>query len=160
MKNQKDYVLVSLVILVILAAVVLLLILFSNDDDSNSGAQTSEITTFQECVDAGNPVLESFPEQCVTEDGQSFVNPDQKIDNGGNGSSGSNNQEYYGSSTFEGCSDNSDCMPNGCNSEICGSSNPTLDSPIVSICALPEEPLPRDLGYSCGCVDNQCMWNK
>lgn len=33
------------------------------------------ITSFQECVDAGYPVLESFPEQCRTPDGSTFVRP-------------------------------------------------------------------------------------
>lgn len=34
---------------------------------------TTDITSFQECVDAGNPVMESYPRQCRTEDGQLFV---------------------------------------------------------------------------------------
>lgn len=32
-----------------------------------------EITSFEECVEAGNPVMESYPRQCRTEDGQLFV---------------------------------------------------------------------------------------
>jgi len=32
-----------------------------------------EITTFEECVEAGNPVAESYPRQCRTEDGELFV---------------------------------------------------------------------------------------
>ncbi len=31
------------------------------------------ITTFEECVEAGYPVLESYPEQCVLPDGRTFV---------------------------------------------------------------------------------------
>jgi len=38
-----------------------------------------EINSFDECVAAGNPVLESYPEQCRTKDGQSFVNDQQLI---------------------------------------------------------------------------------
>lgn len=34
------------------------------------------ITNFQECVAAGNPVMESYPEQCRTADGRLFVNDD------------------------------------------------------------------------------------
>lgn len=34
----------------------------------------SQITNFEECVSAGNPIAESFPEQCFTPDGQAFVN--------------------------------------------------------------------------------------
>lgn len=31
------------------------------------------ITTFEECVAAGNPVMESYPRQCNTPDGKNFV---------------------------------------------------------------------------------------
>jgi len=34
----------------------------------------SPIVTFEQCVEAGNPVMESFPEQCRTQDGVLFVN--------------------------------------------------------------------------------------
>lgn len=33
----------------------------------------SEIDSFESCVKAGNPVLESYPRQCRTSDGRSFV---------------------------------------------------------------------------------------
>jgi hypothetical protein len=36
------------------------------------------ITDFKSCVKAGNPILESYPEQC-TYNGQSFINPNQNI---------------------------------------------------------------------------------
>jgi hypothetical protein len=32
-----------------------------------------DITDFEECVAAGNPVMESYPEQCRTPDGRLFV---------------------------------------------------------------------------------------
>lgn len=31
------------------------------------------ITNFEECIKAGNPVLESYPAQCRTPDGKHFV---------------------------------------------------------------------------------------
>ena len=34
----------------------------------------NSITTFDQCVKAGNPIMESFPEQCRTQDGVLFVN--------------------------------------------------------------------------------------
>ena len=37
-----------------------------------------EVTDFESCVKAGNPILESYPEQC-THNGQSFINPSQNI---------------------------------------------------------------------------------
>lgn len=35
------------------------------------------VTSFQECVAAGNPVQESYPEVCRSKDGRSFTNPEQ-----------------------------------------------------------------------------------
>ena len=45
-------------------------------------SNTKTITNFQECVDAGNPVMESFPEQCAA-NGKTFVNESQKAQNNG-----------------------------------------------------------------------------
>lgn len=46
-----------------------------------SGGGTSPNTTnmnsFADCRAAGYPVMESFPERCLTPDGKSFVNPEQ-----------------------------------------------------------------------------------
>ncbi len=36
------------------------------------------ITTFEECKDAGNPIMESYPEQCSA-DGKTFTNTAQKV---------------------------------------------------------------------------------
>lgn len=33
------------------------------------------ITNFAECVAAGHPIMESYPEQCRTDDGKTFTNP-------------------------------------------------------------------------------------
>jgi hypothetical protein len=40
----------------------------------------SAINNFQECVDAGYPIMESYPEQCMTANGQLFVNQIKQID--------------------------------------------------------------------------------
>lgn len=34
------------------------------------------VTSYAECVAAGYPILETYPEQCRTPDGRTFVNPD------------------------------------------------------------------------------------
>ncbi|NQU77810.1 hypothetical protein HQ544_03880 [Candidatus Falkowbacteria bacterium] len=39
----------------------------------NACTQPPEITNFEECISAGNPAMESYPRQCMTEDGQSFT---------------------------------------------------------------------------------------
>lgn len=33
------------------------------------------INSFEDCVRAGNPVMESYPPQCRTSDGRTFVGP-------------------------------------------------------------------------------------
>ncbi len=38
-----------------------------------------EITSFQQCVDAGGLIQESYPEVCVI-DGHNFTNPNQSLD--------------------------------------------------------------------------------
>jgi hypothetical protein len=53
------------IIIVIFAAVFIV-----NRPDT---APVKQITSFEECVAAGNPVMESYPEQCRTEDGELFV---------------------------------------------------------------------------------------
>jgi len=41
-------------------------------------SKPTTVTDFAGCVKAGNPILESYPEQCV-HNGQSFINPTQNI---------------------------------------------------------------------------------
>lgn len=43
----------------------------------NASVPQPVITSFDECVAAGNPVMESYPEQCRTQDGRLFVNEAQ-----------------------------------------------------------------------------------
>jgi hypothetical protein len=41
-------------------------------------AQKAAVNSFTQCVDAGNPVQESYPEVCVTSTGERFTNPEQR----------------------------------------------------------------------------------
>ena len=41
--------------------------------DEKKQDSTIEITSFEECIKAGNPALESWPRQCRTKDGKSFT---------------------------------------------------------------------------------------
>lgn len=66
-------------------------------------------------------------------------------------------QEYYGSSTLGECSCGCHCVTDGCNGEICRSSK---EESVITPCLLPDKPLPKDLGYSCRCVQAQCQWTK
>lgn len=40
---------------------------------NRGSAAQSSIKTFEDCAEAGNPILESYPERCVTPDGATFT---------------------------------------------------------------------------------------
>ena len=37
------------------------------------------MTTYAQCVEAGFPIVGTYPSQCQTPDGRTFVNPDQQV---------------------------------------------------------------------------------
>lgn len=68
MKNKNTIIIIGLfIIMTSLVGVIAVLLLNANKDDNSS-----EITNFQECIDAGNPAMESYPRQCRAGD-QTFV---------------------------------------------------------------------------------------
>src|SRR3989344_5831665 len=69
-------------IAVVLAIVGALLLAFVQNREE---AQLLSITNFDECVAAGYPIMESYPEQCATPDGRTFVNERQIIPDDGLG---------------------------------------------------------------------------
>lgn len=137
---MKRKILFGLVIMVLLGLAVFFLN-FGSDDTSG------EVTNFQECVEAGYPVMESYPRQCRDSEGNLFVE-EIEFELG---------EEFYGSSSMFPCESDEGCMISGCNGEICQSIE---EESFASICLYPEEPLPEDLGYRCGCFDNKCQWSK
>ncbi len=48
-------------------------------DHASDSTGTSPITNFDECVAAGYPIMESYPEQCRTADGHMFTNEPSSI---------------------------------------------------------------------------------
>lgn len=68
MNNQK--ILISIVVLIILA----ILMFWAYKSQNNiSDNQALSITNFEECKQAGYPIMESYPEQCRTTSGELFV---------------------------------------------------------------------------------------
>lgn len=59
---------IGVTIVIAVVALTLVLVFFVLDDQQNQA-----INSFDECVAAGYPVLESYPEQCKTPDGKSFT---------------------------------------------------------------------------------------
>jgi len=89
--NTKKFWLITVIFIVALAVVILALRFFSGDEDTwlCSGGQWvkhghpsapqpttgcgEEIKNFDDCVAAGNPIMEIYPEQCRSKDGRIFV---------------------------------------------------------------------------------------
>lgn len=66
MKKENKYI-AGIIILIILVLIALLILYIFN-----SGSNNSRITNFEECVKAGNPVMEIYPRQCKT-NGMTFT---------------------------------------------------------------------------------------
>lgn len=66
MSTQKKASIVVIVIL--LAGVVAIFSYFALRTNT-----VDEISSFEECAEAGNPIMESYPRQCTTEDGEVFT---------------------------------------------------------------------------------------
>lgn len=99
------------------------------------------VTTFEECAAAGNPVMESYPRQCRSEDGRLFV---EEIPNGP--TSGDDGIQSNG------------CAVAGCSGQLCVSADEA--STIVTTCEYRSE-------YSCyanaSCepqTDGKCGWTQ
>jgi eight-cysteine-cluster-containing protein len=64
---------------------------------------------------------------------------------------------YYGWFTAGACTEDNDCIVSGCNDEICQSKT---EQSLVSVCIVPDKPLPPQLGYQCRCLNGACKWTK
>lgn len=49
---------------------------------AETGSQVHVMSSYRDCVQAGNPVQMSYPSVCITSDGQRFVNPDEQAPTG------------------------------------------------------------------------------
>ena len=70
--------------LLALSAVALIIIVWSTVtylalNNRKLQSATSQIATYEECVSAGNTILESYPAVCVTKDGKRFVQDINKV---------------------------------------------------------------------------------
>jgi hypothetical protein len=69
---KKIYILL-IIIIIFGAALIYLFSAMSGSDEVDKIEQEPEVTSFEECVAAGNPVMESYPRQCRTSEGVLFV---------------------------------------------------------------------------------------
>lgn len=53
--------------------IVLIVVVIATVSYAKSRNASAEITNFDECIAAGNPMLKSYPAQCKTSDGRTFI---------------------------------------------------------------------------------------
>lgn len=63
----------SYLIGIIIVVVVIIGVMFIPRSTKDNGDVDLSVTNFDECVEAGYPVMESYPRQCATPDGVSFT---------------------------------------------------------------------------------------
>lgn len=74
--NKKGFSLAEVLIIVVAVGALAgagTVVYKNQQNDSKTSSNTQQITNFDECVAAGNPIAESYPEQCSA-NGQTFVN--------------------------------------------------------------------------------------
>jgi len=133
----------------ILAVVVAVLLFISS---LLSQKQSAMISSFDECAAAGNPIMparttdgvqsggESFPEQCRTPDGRTFVNPRQRVE--------------PPLSTPPGAAG---CVVGGCSQELCTDASA---EPMASICMYRAEFACYKSAVCERQVDGKCGWTQ
>jgi hypothetical protein len=79
MKKNKNKILntnLQILITVIIAIIIIIAIIFAfgtKKTEPNGNHNLPSIASFDDCVNAGYPVMESYPRQCKVPDGQSFT---------------------------------------------------------------------------------------
>jgi hypothetical protein len=63
----------------VVAIIVIILLLIAGTVAWRLISDNNSIGSFDECAAAGNPVMESYPEQCST-NGHTYANPRQRIE--------------------------------------------------------------------------------
>jgi len=66
-------------------------------------------------------------------------------------------EEFCGTSTYGNCVSNSDCVKDGCSSQVCRSKN---EKSIVTTCEYKDCYNAQSYGLGCKCVDKKCQWSK
>ncbi|MCK4552752.1 eight-cysteine-cluster domain-containing protein [Candidatus Pacearchaeota archaeon] len=136
MKNKKFY---QILIVILLLSLIILVALLNK--------QPQEITNFNDCANAGYPILESYPRQCKTPDGRFFTEiiPPTEL-----------SEDFCGLSTYGSCSSDFDCIKGGCSGQVCQSKN---EEPIITTCEFRECYNAEKYDMQCKCVNEKCQWN-
>jgi len=116
---------------------------------------------FAECVQAGNPVMESYPRQCrsesagktfteiLTPEEQARINPPDIIK--------PTTDEFCGWSTNEACALDLDCVVGGCSGQVCQAKD---NAGIITTCEAKKCYEASQYDYTCQCANQICNWVK
>lgn len=136
------------------------------------------INDFKTCKEAGYPIMESYPAQCMGPNKKVFTEviptttdsplpsssptssylelPQPSITKTPYKPDASPPFMPYKGTALGSCNADNDCVTNGCNREICQSKDA---EPMMSTCEYRDD-TPLRQGYTCGCVQNECAWRK
>jgi hypothetical protein len=79
-RNQSGFSPIEIIIVIVMVGLTVAVgwLVYDRQKKNEQSSQTpATINSFEECVAAGNPVMESYPEQCAA-NGQNFINKSQK----------------------------------------------------------------------------------
>jgi len=69
--------------------------------------------------------------------------------------SGCVTEEFCGTSTYDSCETNEECIPAGCSSQVCQSKN---EESLFTTCEYTECYNPEPYNLECQCIENECQW--
>ncbi len=131
--KKKIIITLSISLIIILAGIIIIFL---------SKPSQEKIISFEQCVNLGFPVIETYPQQC--NDGKTTWTEETNKQN-----------DFCGTSTKSYCESNQDCITGGCNGEICEN---TTDS-VFSTCQALDCFDNRKYELNCKCINNECIWS-
>lgn len=72
--STKTYILVACIVVALIGLSGAIALMKNSGQDRDKAFQDASVTSYDECVAAGNPIQESSPEKCSTPSGKTFTN--------------------------------------------------------------------------------------
>lgn len=77
--NTKKWLIIAIVVVAVLGIGIGLWLTFGGEEAQNSATDTADINSYDACVAAGYPIMESSPEQCSVPGGATFINTVEEV---------------------------------------------------------------------------------
>jgi hypothetical protein len=121
-------------------------------DSFISPPRGADILTFEDCVAAGFSVMESYPRQCRTDDGVTFIEEIKDIAPPDDNSDGDDNNIEDDTEVHETGRERDGCIITGCSGQVCADHDVVTTCEYVTEYACYEQAVCERQG------DNQCGW--